>query len=116
MYIVVTTHNEECCIIDDPTVNIHEVVKIGTEEQKAFEGEWPASVHLKLKERVKNISSFVKSQFKVGKDNKSLDTEFIDARVLGIMASSRETVSIETLFPHELAPLPTALFDEAGNM
>jgi hypothetical protein len=32
------------------------------------------------------------------------------------MATSREPVSIETLFSHELALLPTALFDETGDM
>ncbi|KAL8582263.1 hypothetical protein ACOMHN_037020 [Nucella lapillus] len=103
-------------IIDDPTVNVHEAVKIGTEQQKAFEGEWPASFHLKLKRRVKNIASLVKSQLKMGKDTKAIDTGFIYARVLGIIASSREPVSIEALFSHELAPLPTALFDETGDM
>ncbi|KAL8560458.1 hypothetical protein ACOMHN_054361 [Nucella lapillus] len=103
-------------IIDDPTVNVHEAVKIGTEQQKAFEGKWPASFHLKLKRRVKNIASLVKSQLKMGKDIKAIDTGFIYARVLGIMASSREPVSIEALFSHELAPLPTALFDETGDM
>ena len=58
----------------------------------------------------------MKAETKIGKDTKCLDTEFIYARVLGIMASSRETVSIETLFSHELAPVPTALFDETGDM
>jgi hypothetical protein len=52
-------------------------VKIGTEQQKAFEGEWPASFHLKLKRMVKNIASLVKSQLKMGKDTKALDTGFI---------------------------------------
>ncbi|KAL8616218.1 hypothetical protein ACOMHN_058335 [Nucella lapillus] len=52
----------------------------------------------------------------MGKDTKAIDTGFIYARVLGIMASSREPVSIEALFSHELAPLPTALFDETGDM
>lgn len=104
-------------IIDDPTVNAQEAVKIGTEQQNAFEGKWPESFHLKLNRRVKNIASIVKAQTKIGKDTKYLDTEFIIyARVLGIMASSRETNSMETLFCHELAPLPTGFFDETGDM
>ena len=32
------------------------------------------------------------------------------------MASSRDTVSIETIFSYELAPHPTALFDDSGEM
>ena len=45
-----------------------------------------------------------------------MDTDFTYARVIGIMTSSRDTVSIETLFFHELAPHPTALFDDSGEM
>ena len=37
--------------IDDQTVNVHEAVEIGTAEQQAFEGGWPASFHLKLKKK-----------------------------------------------------------------
>ena len=37
------------------------------------------------------------------------ETEFVCARVIGLMASSREIVSVETLFSHELASHPTAL-------
>ncbi len=48
-------------VIDDPTANVHEAVEIGAEEQLAFEGEWPASFHRKLKRRVKNIASAVMS-------------------------------------------------------
>ena len=40
----------------------------------------------------------------------------LNSYVLGIMATSRESVSIETLFSHELALHPTALFDEDGDM
>ena len=32
------------------------------------------------------------------------------------MASSKDTVSIEALFSHELAPHLTALFDDSGKM
>ena len=53
---------------------------------------------------------------KLGNDMHIMDTEFIYAHVIGIMASSRETVSIETLFSYELAPHPTALFDDSGEM
>ena len=45
-----------------------------------------------------------------------VDTEFIYAHIIGIMASSRDSVSIETLFSYELAPHPTTLFDESGEM
>ena len=42
-------------VIDDPTVNVHEAVEIGVAEQWAFEGGWPASFHLKLTKKVKDL-------------------------------------------------------------
>ena len=73
-----------------------------------------------FKELLRNYFDLLKTSASIPiitcKDTKCLGTEFIYARVLGIIASSRETVSIETLFSHELAPLPTALFDETGDM
>ena len=53
---------------------------------------------------------------KLGKDMHTVGTDIIFACVIGIMASPRETVSIETLFSHELAPHPTALFDDSGEI
>ena len=46
----------------------------------------------------------------------TLNTEIIYARVIGIMASSRDTVSIDTLFCYELSPYPSAMFDENGEL
>ncbi len=62
------------------------------------------------------MAAATKQTTTLGKDMHTVDTEFIYARVIGIMASSRETVSIATLFSHELAPHPTALFDDSGEM
>ncbi len=47
------------------------------------------------------MAAATKQTTKLGKDMHTVDTEFISARVIGIMASSRETVSIETLFSHD---------------
>lgn len=81
------------CIIDDPTVNVHEAIQVGAAEQQTFEDGWPASFHLKLAKKVKNMAAVVKMTTKFAKEN--IDTEFIHARVLGIMATSRESVSFE---------------------
>ena len=59
------------------------------------------------------MAAATKQTTKLGKDMHTVDTEFIHARVIGIVASSRETISIETLFSQELAPHPTALFMDA---
>ena len=81
-----------------------------------YERQWPAGFHKKLTKKVKTMAAATKQTTKFGKNMRTVDTEFIYARAIGIMASSRETVSIETLFSHELAPHPTALFDDSGKM
>ena len=66
--------------------------------------------------QVKTMAASTKQTTKLGDNMYIVDTEFIYVRIIGIMASSRDTVSIETLFSHELAPHPTALFDDSGEM
>ena len=44
------------------------------------------------------------------------DTEFLYARILGIIASPGRDVTLETLLSYELAPYPLALFDNNGDM
>ena len=53
---------------------------------------------------------------RLGISNYILDSEFIYARVIRLMASSRDTISIENLFSYKLAPHPTSLFDDCGQM
>ena len=86
-------------------MNVHNSVEIGTSQWLEYERQWPAGFHKKLTKKRK-----------LGKDMHIVDTDFIYALVITIMASSRETVSIETLFSYELAPHPTALFDDSGEM
>jgi len=70
--------------------------------------QWPAGFHKKL-----TMAASTKQVTKLGDNMHIVDT---DAHVIGIMASSRDTVSIETLFSHELAAHPTAFFDDSGEM
>ena len=56
-----------------------------------------------------------KKPFKDQSLNTSIDTEFIYASVLGIVASSSDSVSFETLFSHQLDPRQTVLSDENGD-
>ena len=90
------------CVIDDLTVNVHEAVEVGAADQQAFNGGWPVSFHIKLKKKVKNKAAVMVVTAKHAKADTAIDTEFIYARVIGIMATSRESVSIETMFSHEL--------------
>ena len=61
------------------------------------------------------MSSVTKKPSKDQRLNTSIDTEFIYAHVLGIMASASDSVSFETLFSHQLDLRPTALSDENGD-
>ena len=103
-------------IIDDPSLNAHDAVVIGAAEQQAFESKWPASFHCRIAKKVKNMATSTKTDFGHERVRGSIDTEFIYARAVGVMASKRNLVSIETLFSHELASHPTSLFDEKGDM
>ena len=42
------------------------------------------------------------------------DTQLIFSRVIGLQASSRE-VDFKDVLSYELAPIPTALFDDSGK-
>ena len=48
--------------------------------------------------------------------HQNINTEFIYACVIGIMASLREIVSTDSLISYELVPHPTALFADNGDM
>jgi len=62
------------------------------------------------------MANATKKKKRLSSGQKVISTEFVYARVIGIMATSMENISIETLFAYELAPHPTALFDDNGDI
>ena len=102
-------------VIDDPAVNVSNAVEIGICQMRAYESNWPAGFHASLSKKVKTIAG-LPSHGKHAGGPPNINTEFIYARVIGIMASSREIVSTDSLFSYELAPHPTALFADNGDM
>ena len=104
-----------CHIADNKAVNVDMSVKIGTEQWHEYEKQWPTGFHSNLSKTVKAMSTVTKKKIN-DRALEHVDSELICARVIGIMASSRETISTETLFSYELAPFPPALFDKNGNM
>ena len=102
-------------VVDDDKVNVDDSINIGTKQWLEYESQWPTGFHNKLKKKVKPMS---KASTKTIADDvpQSLHTELIYARVIGIMASSRDTISTKTLFSYELSPYPSALFDENGEL
>ena len=47
---------------------------------------------------------------------KMFNTTLLVSRVIGLQASSRETIDIRNLLSHELAPVPTSMFTDLGDM
>ena len=74
---------------------------------RSYEDQWPGGFHDSLSKRVKTIAGSTKHQSKLRVGSHSVNTEFIYAQVIAIMASSRE---------NKLAPQPTALFCDDGQM
>ena len=99
--------------IGDSSINVHNAVEIGKSQMQEFEKSWPKGFHDTIKKKVKTMSE-TKKHVKVG-DVKVFDTNLIYSRVIGLQASSRDVDIIDVL-SHELAPVPTAMFDETGEM
>lgn len=103
-------------VVDDPTVNVHCCLEIGTVQWLEYESQWPSGFYNKLKRNVKTIAAATTRTTKVGQSHIIVDTEFIYARVIAKMASLMQTISIKRLFSHGLASHPTSLFKENGEM
>ena len=47
---------------------------------------------------------------------KMFNTTLLFSRVIGLQASSREEIYIRNLLSYELAPVPTSMFTDSGDM
>jgi hypothetical protein len=99
--------------VADKSVNVYNSVKIGTAQMKDFEGKLPEGFYDTITKKIVTMSTS-KKHVKVGQE-KVFDTSLIYSRVLGLQASGR-TVDIHHVLSHELAPVPTALFDDNGEL
>ena len=102
-------------VITDTAVNVDDSIKIGTEQFVEYERQWPGEFHNRICKKVNTMAAATKHKEKVGAAD-NVNTELIYARVIGIMASSRETISTKTLFSYKLSTYPSALFDNNGLM
>ena len=105
-----------CRIVQDADLNVHLALDLGTAQMIDYESHLPGGFYAKLKKNVKTMAVATNQTTRLGNSNYILDTEFIYARVIGLMASSKDTIAIENLFYYELAPHPTSLFDDCGQM
>ena len=49
-------------------------------------------------------------------ESKLFDTNLINTRVIGLQISSSRETDIDRILAHELAPVPTSMFSEIGDM
>ena len=93
-------------------VNVDQSVSIGGIMAAEFTAKLPDVFYVPLKKTVITME-VMKKKMKVG-DSSVYDMEKLYARLL-IMSQKRD-VELSDLFEYELAPVPTALFDDYGDM
>lgn len=94
-------------------VNVHNVVTIGTEQMIVFESQLPEGLYETISKKVVTMDHGRK-HVKVAA-GKVFDTNLIYSRVIGLQASGRD-IDIKDVLGHELAPVPTSMFDDTGDM
>jgi hypothetical protein len=95
---------------------VSEALTLGTNQWHAYEESWPEGFHNSLKKSVKTMAASTKKRVSIGGKFQSVKPDFVFARAVGIMASTRETFSLGNLFEYELSPIPASLFDDDGHM
>ena len=94
-------------------INVDQAVRIGHSQMLDFEKALPTGFWTCTERKIKTMA-VMKKRISIG--SKVLyDTELIFSRVIGLQASSRE-VNFKDVLSYELAPIPTALFDDSGKM
>ena len=100
-------------MIGPSSVNVDKAIDIGTRQMKEFERKLPDNFYESIPMKVMTMAATKKS-LKMG-DSKVYNTELIYSRVIGLQASSRD-ISISEVISCELSPVPTALFNDSGEM
>ena len=99
--------------IGSTEVNVHNAVTIGTEQMKVFESRLPQGLYETITKRVVTMDH-ARKHVKVGAV-KVFDTNLTYSRVIGLQARERD-IDIKDVLGHELAPVPTSMFDDTGDM
>ena len=94
-------------------VNVDKAIELGREAMEQFENRWPTGFDEKIS-KVVETQAEGKKHLKVG-ETKVFDTNLIYTRVIGLQESSRD-IDINRLLAHELAPVPTSMFADTGDM
>ena len=100
-------------MIGPPSVNVDKTIDIGTRQMEEFERKLPDSFYESISKKIETMA-ITKKSLKLG-ESKVYNTELIYSRVIGLQASSRD-ISISEVISCELSPVPTALFNDSGEM
>lgn len=98
--------------IGPDSVNVDNAVNTGKKQMVEYESGWPISFNGPLRNKVVTMAASKKG-IKCG-SGIVFDTELIYSRVMGLL-SSRD-IDLKALFGFELAPLPTSLFNNSGDL
>ena len=100
-------------IATDANVNVHEAVAIWTEMMKHYESTWPGGFRGTLPKKVRTMA-ITKKHIQV-ESAKVYDTNLIYSRITGMQASGRD-MNLNEVLKYELAPIPTSMFTNNGEM
>ena len=95
-------------------VNVDNAVDIGTKQMELTEKSWSVGFYGPISKKV--ITMDVTRKHVKNGAAKMLNTTLLFSRVIGLQASSRETIDIRNLLSYELAPVPTSMFTDSGDM
>ena len=98
--------------IGSTEVNVHNAVTIGTEQMKVFESRLPQGLYETITKRIVTMDH-ARKHVKVGAVN-VFYANLIYSRVIGLQTCERD-IDIKDVLGHELAPVPTSMFDDTGG-
>ena len=93
-------------------VDVDNSVAIGTKQMKSYEATWPDGFYHAIAKRVVTMAE-TKRHTHTG-SSANYDTSLIFSRVICLMAS--RDVDVKGIFRYELAPIPTSLFTDSGDI
>ena len=90
------------------SVNVDKTVAIGTKQMKEFESAWPDGFYNPISKKTVTMQ-VTKKHVNIG-TAKLFNTTVLFSRVIGLQASCRDSIDINTLLSYELSPVPTSMF------
>ncbi|KAG7177523.1 hypothetical protein Hamer_G008156 [Homarus americanus] len=94
------------------SVNVHQAADLSKAQLVSFENSLPSGFHAPLLKKV--IARIVTKKFMRIADKDVYDNNLIYSRVLGLQHA--RDIGLTTVLKYELAPLPTSMFTESGDM